>query len=550
MITVVFASQTGTAHYYAQLCVRGLWSRGVEVKMLDIANISIDFLVSTTDTIIFIVSTSGNGQMPDSAVPLWLSLLNSALPFNLLRNVRCSILGLGDSSYEHFNYAAKKLHRRLEQLGASFVVERCLADEQSPTGIDDGYELWLESICKYFKVQDAGTCNSGNMYSMSPMELCDQCPHIADLNATVVSNVRMTPAEYEKDVRLVRVAFKDETRYKAGDIALFYPPCQSEDIIDVCQYFNWPVQQLYSLSAIRPDALNIGLSNISIFDLLKNYLDIYSPLTRSALKVLSSYCSDGSEGDKMMDMATHDYDLYFEYILQPKRTPMEVFRDFPSLKAKLPIEQVFDVFQPTRPRSFSIANWCGEGKYLDFCVALVAYDSPFLQKEYPKREGLASRAFAKLQAGANVKVSVKSGVISTISWHRFEQVLLIGAGTGIAPLRSIIHFLDHAKVSLYYGCRSVECDCLFKAELEGKCSEYHALGSRDHGQNRQHIDKLLLEHAGSIADVLLSNPNSIVILSGNNKLPKLVKATMDAIVGRQGFTDWLQRTGRFVFECW
>jgi sulfite reductase alpha subunit-like flavoprotein len=37
---------------------------------------------------------------------------------------------LGDSSYQKFNFAAKKLHKRLLQLGATALINPGLGDEQ------------------------------------------------------------------------------------------------------------------------------------------------------------------------------------------------------------------------------------------------------------------------------------------------------------------------------------------------------------------------------------------------------------------------------------
>jgi sulfite reductase alpha subunit-like flavoprotein len=65
---------------------------------------------------------------------------------DLLKSIQFTVLGLGDSSYPKFNFVAKKLHRRLLQLGAVEIHERGLADDQSENGVDDCLIPWLDGL--------------------------------------------------------------------------------------------------------------------------------------------------------------------------------------------------------------------------------------------------------------------------------------------------------------------------------------------------------------------------------------------------------------------
>lgn len=57
-------------------------------------------------------------------------LLRKNLPSDSLAATKFGVLGLGDSSYQKFNFAAKKLHKRLLQLGATALLNPALGDEQ------------------------------------------------------------------------------------------------------------------------------------------------------------------------------------------------------------------------------------------------------------------------------------------------------------------------------------------------------------------------------------------------------------------------------------
>ena len=59
---------------------------------------------------------------------------------------RVAVLGLGDSSYAKFNYAAKKLYRRLLQLGGKPLLHLGLADDQHDLGADAVVDPWILNL--------------------------------------------------------------------------------------------------------------------------------------------------------------------------------------------------------------------------------------------------------------------------------------------------------------------------------------------------------------------------------------------------------------------
>jgi sulfite reductase alpha subunit-like flavoprotein len=84
--------------------------------------------------VIFVASTTGSGVEPRAMTELWNTLLRSDLPEDLFEGLPFAVFGLGDTSYESFNWAAKKLSRRMQSLGAEEIMERGEGDEQHPLG--------------------------------------------------------------------------------------------------------------------------------------------------------------------------------------------------------------------------------------------------------------------------------------------------------------------------------------------------------------------------------------------------------------------------------
>jgi sulfite reductase alpha subunit-like flavoprotein len=84
--------------------------------------------------VVFVVSTTGSGVEPRSMTELWTMLLRSDLPDDLFEDLPFAVFGLGDTSYEKFCWASKKLSRRMESLGGLEICERGDGDEQHRFG--------------------------------------------------------------------------------------------------------------------------------------------------------------------------------------------------------------------------------------------------------------------------------------------------------------------------------------------------------------------------------------------------------------------------------
>ena len=56
------------------------------------------------------------------------------------------MLGLGDSSYVKFNHAAKKLYKRLLQLGGQPLIDPAYADDQHDLGADAVVDPWISKL--------------------------------------------------------------------------------------------------------------------------------------------------------------------------------------------------------------------------------------------------------------------------------------------------------------------------------------------------------------------------------------------------------------------
>ncbi|RUP47955.1 flavo protein-like protein [Jimgerdemannia flammicorona] len=89
---------------------------------------------------------AGQHEGGETFSKFWKFLLRKNLPLDILSQMEYAVFGLGDSSYVKFNYPAKKLYKRLSQLGARSLVPRGDADDQHYLGVDGTLDPWLGSL--------------------------------------------------------------------------------------------------------------------------------------------------------------------------------------------------------------------------------------------------------------------------------------------------------------------------------------------------------------------------------------------------------------------
>ncbi len=87
----------------------------------------------------------------------WRFLLKKSLPHDALCGLTFAVFGLGDSSYAKFNFAAKKLWKRLLQLGAQKALYLGLADDMHSLGVDGALDPWLSSLWSFCQESYAAT---------------------------------------------------------------------------------------------------------------------------------------------------------------------------------------------------------------------------------------------------------------------------------------------------------------------------------------------------------------------------------------------------------
>jgi sulfite reductase alpha subunit-like flavoprotein len=144
-----------------------------------------------------------------------------------------------------FNFPAKKLFKRLIQLGAKALLPRGDGDDQHYLGVDGALDPWLEQLWKIllqiYPLQkgveiissDVMPLNSFNVTLAEKVELVSSPIELAQVN----NNDRITPLDHFQDVRYL--SFRTQAPYQTGDVMVIYPQNRPEKVEKVLEYFNW-----------------------------------------------------------------------------------------------------------------------------------------------------------------------------------------------------------------------------------------------------------------------------------------------------------------------
>ena len=140
-LKIIYASEMGNAIEIAENVFSMALDNNIEVEKFEMNDVSIDDL-SNMKNVIFITSTTGDGDIPLMGELFWDNLNNTKIK---LSNLDYSVCALGDSSYFDFCGAGKKIDNKLRELGANCVVERHECDFDI-----EGWETWFNKSLKAF----------------------------------------------------------------------------------------------------------------------------------------------------------------------------------------------------------------------------------------------------------------------------------------------------------------------------------------------------------------------------------------------------------------
>ncbi|GIY84929.1 NADPH-dependent diflavin oxidoreductase 1 [Caerostris extrusa] len=575
-VLILFGTQTGNAEDVADRIGRYVTRMHCKAQVININDFPVTSLVHES-LAIFVCSTTGNGEFPDNMKSFWKFMLRKNLPINSLCHMNFCVFGLGDSSYEKFNVVSKKLNKRLLQLGAVELIPLTLGDDQHELGYDAALDPWLlklNNILKeFYNLPDSFIPQDIPLppkytvkFSEESSPLNDSA--IYDRNtsfplATLKRNVRVTADDHFQAVHLLEFGIDSDVFYDSGDVVVVWPENPPAEVEEFLLLLNVPSDTIFTLT---PSDSNISLPKINPYpctvrQCASSYFDIMSVPRRSFFEIFRLFNQDELEKEKLEEFTTAlGQEELYDYCNRPRRTILEVLKDFPHTTPHVPFEYLFDMIPSIRPRSFSIASSLqAHPQEFQLLVAVVEYKT---RLKKPRR-GLCSNWITGLKPGATIPFSIKNG--SIMLPESDVPIILIGPGTGCAPFRSFIEKRALSTIGdnyLFFGCRYKTKDFFFSEEwtklCEKKLLNIFIAFSRDQ-EDKIYVQHRIKENSSLMWD-LIQNKNAAIYIAGNAKqMPQGVKEAFLEIIKKEGslsqeeserYLRTLENMKRYQIETW
>ncbi|CAI4222850.1 unnamed protein product [Auanema sp. JU1783] len=575
-LLIVYGSETGTAQDTAETLRREAILQGLPVKLLGLDEYDFDELVDE-NVLVFVVATTGQGEVPPNMRNFWKKLLRKSLPNTLLENKSVAVFGLGDSSYQKYNFAGKKLYRRLIQLGTNILLPLGLGDDQHELGIDGALIPWKQTLWKqiyernFFKdVMKDGFDPSISIPPRFVLSDTDNGSQESKSNDEyhelyVLKNERVTASDHFQDTRLIQFGIPDdvssEFRYEPGDVLMVRPYNHPETIeiaVNAMGFTDDVLDKEFYLRANNdpfarlPPTWLIG-KKTTLRICLTRLFDLQTIPKKSFFETLGSISCDDMEKERLLELGSpQGLDDLLDYCVRCRRTVAETLQDFPKTAKNISPDRLFDIFSYIRPRAFSIAsNERCHPKRVELLVAKVEYKS---RMSVPRR-GLCSYYISTLEEGHKIFARIRSGTFN-FPKEAETPVICIGPGTGVAPFRSFLSWRDNTPSDsvLFFGSRNSTKDYYFSDEWPNLLhTRVLTAFSRDQ-EEKIYVQNVIAKNPQIISELLREKKGMVFVAGSAGAMPEAVVDILNRIGAKYDATeplvDYLEKRGRIQYETW
>ena len=535
--TIVYGSQTGNAKRAAEALLAKLQSANVPARLLRADAYPLRELADET-LLYVVVSTQGDGDPPDDARAFLEFVEGRRAP--ALKKLKFAVLALGDSSYPQFCAIGRRIDQRLQSLGGERITDCADAD----LDIETVSTPWTETVARIAADVLKPAAPLATVTTLRPLAVAVAAYSRAKpFAASVLANQRITFGAAGKDVRHLELALDGAgLAYEPGD-ALGLWPRNPAPLVDA-------VLQATSLDG--ETAVRIGEEERS----LRAWLLDKRELTRLARPFVAAHAERSGDADLQRLLAPEHAGDFQQLLasLQPIDLLQQQCADWDA-------DALVASLRPLQPRLYSIASSrkvVGDEAHLT--VAHVEYDL-----DGQTRWGAASHQLATSDEGDTLPVYIEVNERFRVPADSSRDIIMIGAGTGIAPFRGFVQ--ERAAVGgsgrnwLFFGAPHQRSDFLYQLEWQralkdGQLDRIDLAFSRD-STSKTYVQQRIGEQARALHDWLQGGAHLYVC--GAIAMGKDVHAALtDAIAAHNGgdreaateFLDTLAREGRYARDVY
>ncbi len=447
-LTILYGTETDNSARIARTLEDAARKLGLAPKLVDMGDYKPRQLKDEQDLLI-VVSTHGEGDPPQSAAEFFEFVEGRRAP--ALPQLRFAVLALGDSSYEHYCEAGKRLDRRLEALQAKRIQPRIDCDVDYEQAAAQWTASVLEQVASERQAKPRPTLVPvpGADVAVAERPAATQGGRAQPECVEVIENLVLTGRGSSKETRHVELDISGAAlRFEPGDALGIVTP-------------NDPAVAAALLGAvgISPgDTVTLKERVLPAIEALERELEITLATPRflahwaklSGSAELAGLCRDEAAAKRTDFLRNHHI--------------VDIVRRYPA--PGIDAQTFIAGLRPLQPRLYSIASSLsaipGEAH---LTVASVRYR---LHDE--ERLGVASTHIARcVPADSTLPVYVQPNPHFRLPAVG-TPIVMIGAGTGIAPYRAFLQEReargDPGRSWLIFGERNFATDFLYQTEWQ------------------------------------------------------------------------------------
>lgn len=530
-LTILHGGETSNSAGLAKALGAAAAESGLTAEVIEMARYKPRRLKEEQDLLV-IVSTHGEGDPPQQALDFFEYVEGPKAP--KLDDMRFAVLALGDSTYEFYCEAGKRLDRRFEELGGTRLAPRTDCDVDYDDSAAEWSALTLSILAAEASVPQAATAGAP---AFADAIFHDKRNPFA---ARILENSLIVGRASSKETRHIEFDIEGSgLDYEPGDalgIAVRNDPAIVAALLDATKLSGDALLTVKGEAVTLADALE---SHFEIAVTAPRFVEHWAELTgSSALEHLNSEQQRAERASWLR--ANHIIDIVRQY-------PHSGL-DASGLVAGL---------RPLQPRLYSIASsLAAMPDEAHITLAPVRYG---LHGE--PRSGVASAHLAdRATVGDLLPVYVQSNPLFRLPGDD-TPIIMVGAGTGVAPYRAFLQEREargaKGRSWLFFGERNFRSDFLYQLEWQewlatGLLDRLDVAFSRDQGA-KTYVQHRMLERSTELF-AWLEEGGHFYVCGDSAQMAPDVHETLTAIIATEGclkrdaaeeYVRNLQRTQRY-----
>lgn len=518
-LTILYGSHTGNGKKIAEQAAEAAASRGLKAEVRDMNDYPARQLAQE-ENLLVIVSTHGEGDPPVSAEELHQFLGGPRAP--KLPKLKFAVLALGDKSYIHYCQTGKDFDERLAALGGTRLLARVEADVayKAPAA------QWIAEVLAKLT---AGQAPAATATAASAPATPGAAVVAEPQPATQFSAENPWPAKILESIQLNGRGSDKETYHIELDLAgsgLRYAPGDALAVVPVNHHPL--VEEVLRAGRLSDTAsVQVGTESLPLAAALASRREL-TVLTRDVLERYAVLAPHAELQGLLADTSRLQPYLY-------GRDVADLLTDFPT--DQLTPQLLADTLRPLPTRAYSIASsLLAHPDEVHLTVGAVRYEAFGRRKHGVCSSFLADR----VAVGDEVQVFVERNEYFKLPQDQAADIIMVGAGTGIAPFRAFVEERAELGASgrnwLLFGNPHFTTDFLYQAEWQqhlkrGGLAKLDVAFSRDQ-QEKVYVQDRLLENSRDVFG-WLENGAHFYVCGDKTRLGQAVQTALTQVVQKE-----------------